>query len=70
MVNVIVMAGDHIVSGVCNQAINTSGGESIWPNKDYPSSTLVASCTHCYFENKYEPFHSQRKLADFQSLSM
>ena len=43
--SVVSMAGDTIVSSVCDTAVNIRTGQTIWSRAQHPDTILVSSCT-------------------------
>merc|ERR1719397_2069440 len=43
--NMVVMAGDQVVSAHCRRGSNSRTGERVWEDSGHPDSTLLASCT-------------------------
>ena len=43
--SVVSMAGDTIISSVCDTAVNVRTGQTIWSRDQHPDTILVSSCT-------------------------
>ena len=43
--SVVSLAGDTIISSVCDTAVNIRTGQTIWSRAQHPDTILVSSCT-------------------------